>query len=289
MKVWQFLAASAVLHALLITCLWSFEHEVAKKAEPLEFELKVDSSKASVHKDSALASARPPRRQSSSAKPASQTLSNNLQTFLRQPSNSARSAAQAEEAGAPAAPLAHSGRWDEGGYTTKDDPTVAWGAGSGTFERIQDLVLMKKFQQKIDALLFYPGVLARRKISGIVNSRIVLNQAGDCDWRHTRIEAANPYLRVYILHLLKKVCSENFKKYTHAREMTNIDMSFKFEISEDRTSDELIAENQSVLGNVLIFYRQSRNSIAEWRLGPLTGMFPIPLCGFGLSMDRRAL
>jgi len=169
------------------------------------------------------------------------------------------------------------GSWQEPGYTDEDDAHVAWGAGSGTFERIQDLTIMKRFHEKVDAILFYPGVLARNKISGIVNTRIVLDAEGQCDWKLTKINAADPHLRVYVLHLLKNVCDENFKKYLGGRIRTNIDMSFQFSISEKPTTDELIQQNQKVIGNVLLFFRNSHQSIAEWHLGPFRGVFPLPM------------
>jgi hypothetical protein len=135
---------------------------------------------------------------------------------------------------------------------------------------------MDRFHQKVDALLFYPGVLARHKISGTINTRIVLNSEGDCDWQRTKIRAGDPHLRIFILHLLKNLCDENFKKYLGKRETTNIDMSFLFSISENPTTDELIRQNQKIVGNVLLFFRNSHQSVAEWHLGPFTGMFPIP-------------
>jgi hypothetical protein len=170
-----------------------------------------------------------------------------------------------------------SGSWEEGGYTTKDDSNVAWGAGSGTFERIQDLSIMSRFHQKVDALLFYPGILARHKVSGVVNARIVLDQNGDCDWEHAQIRAGEPHLRLFVMHILKNVCDENFKKYLGKRERTNIDMSFQFSISEQPTTEELIRQNQKVVGNVLLFFRNSHQSVAEWHFGPFAGMFPFPV------------
>lgn len=174
-------------------------------------------------------------------------------------------------------PRQREGSWQESGYTDEDDAHVAWGAGGGTFERIQDLTIMKRFHEKVDAILFYPGVLARNKISGFVNTRIVLDAEGQCDWRLTKINAADPHLRVYILHLLKNVCGENFKRYLGGRLRTNIDMSFQFSISEKPTTEELIRQNQKVVGNVLLFFRNSHQSIAEWHLGPFRGVFPLPM------------
>lgn len=168
------------------------------------------------------------------------------------------------------------GAWEEGSFSLNDDPNVAWGAGGGTFDRIQELALMSRFHEKVNGLLFYPGVLARHKIKGTVNTRIVLNQDGDCDWHLTKINANEAHLRLFILHLLKKTCDENYKKYLGARTNTNIDMSFEFSISEQPTTQELIRQNQKVLGNVLLFFRNSQQSIAEWHLGPFTGVFPLP-------------
>lgn len=170
-------------------------------------------------------------------------------------------------------------RWHENGYTLKDNPNVEWGAGGGTFERVRDYTLMKRFHDKVDGLLFYPGVLARHQISGVVNTRIVLDQQGSCNWELTKINANDPHLRIYILHLLKQVCDESYAKYTKERKLTNIDMSFNFSISGQLTTEELIDQNQYIVGNVLAFYRNSQQSIAEWHLGPLTGVFPIPWVG----------
>ncbi|MGZ3797695.1 MAG: hypothetical protein ACXVB1_15090 [Pseudobdellovibrionaceae bacterium] len=168
------------------------------------------------------------------------------------------------------------GSWEDSGFSLNDDPNVAWGAGGGNFERVQELALMSHFQEKVNSLLFYPAVLAHHKISGLVNTRLVLNDKGDCDWALTKINSNDAHLRLFILHLLKKTCDENYKKYLGTRISTNIDMSFEFSITEQPSTQELIRQNQKVLGNVLFFFRNSQHSIAEWHLGPFTGMFPIP-------------
>lgn len=169
------------------------------------------------------------------------------------------------------------GSWQEDGYTTEDNAHVAWGAGGGTFERIRDLTIMKRFHEKVDAILFYPSVLASHRVSGVVNTRIVLDSEGQCDWKLTKINSADPHLRVYILHVLKNICDENFKRYLSGRLLTNIDMSFQFSISEEPTTEELIQKNQKVIGNVLLFFRNSHQSMAQWHLGPFTGVFPVPM------------
>lgn len=171
---------------------------------------------------------------------------------------------------------ANNNAWSEGGYTLTDDPHKIWGVGAGTFERVQDYNLMEFIFAQTESYLFYPSILAAHRIEGTVNTRLVLNKEGDCEWRQTQINAANRYLRVYVLHLLKKVCNQNFSRYLNNRILTNVDMSFQFALTEKQNTDENTKSNQHIVGNVLMFYRNAQTSITEWHLGPFTGVFPIP-------------
>jgi hypothetical protein len=157
----------------------------------------------------------------------------------------------------------------------RDNPNAPWGQGAETFERIEDYSLFKTLFTKIDSGLSYPGVLARHKIQGTVNTRFVLNHLGECDWQYTQILGNDPYLRLYILDVLKRICSENFKRYTRKREATNVDLSFQFAISENGDK-EYEREHQAIVGNTMMFYRNSQQSVMEWELGPFRGMFPVP-------------
>jgi len=39
---------------------------------------------------------------------------------------------------------------------------------------------------------------------------------------------------------------------------------------------ERIEKEKVIVGNTLLFYRNSHRSIAEWQLGPFHGIFPVP-------------
>ena len=158
---------------------------------------------------------------------------------------------------------------------THDNPNAPWGQGTETFERIEDYSLFKVIYDRVDSSLSYPGVLARHKISGTVNARFVLDQKGECDWKYTQIKGREPYLQLYVLDLLKRVCDENFKRFVRNREVTNVDLSFQFAISENG-DDEYSKEHQALVGNTMMFYRNSQQSVLEWELGPFRGMFPVP-------------
>jgi len=157
-----------------------------------------------------------------------------------------------------------------------DNPNAEWGSGSASFGRIKDYSFFNKLYEQIDGSLSYPSVLARNKIKGVINSRIVFNADGNCDWRRTKIHGQEAYLSLYILDVLKNVCKMNFKKFLHERTITNADLSFHFDITEGVKKDRL-DEGKMIVGNTLLFYRNSQQSIAEWEVGPLKGMFPVPM------------
>ena len=159
-----------------------------------------------------------------------------------------------------------------------DDPRAPWGSGGADFKRIEDYRLMTVIREQVDGLLFYPGVLAREKISGTVNARLVLNREGACDWPLTTITSSEAHLKIYILQLLKKLCRFDYGKFVRGRETTNVDLSFLFEITEGDARRGLATQEKTV-GNVLLFYRGSQQSVAEWRIGPLRGVFPLPYVG----------
>jgi hypothetical protein len=158
----------------------------------------------------------------------------------------------------------------------RDDPRSEWGAGSSSFERIQDYNLYRVLFAQVDGSLSYPGVLARHQIKGVVNARIVFNEQGACDWPLTKIQGHDPYLSLYILNVLKNVCQMNYKPYLKNRQISNADMSFQFDINENN-DPERIAKQNVIIGNTLLFYRNSHQSVTEWEIGPFRGQFPVPV------------
>lgn len=267
MPLKKFFVLSLALHALLFLALWLWPHpRPAESSIPIEIEVREAPAPVPMTKSETTSRSLPLPKSAAKAKGVHLQAEALTQRLL-----------SASVGHAPGIGATHSERsWDEGEVSGKDDPNVEWGAGGGSFARIEEMNLMQFFYRKFDAVLFYPEILARHKIGGVVNARIVLNRSGECDWQKTQIRAAEPYLRVYVLHMLKNVCHENFKSYTRQRESTNIDISVNFSISEQPTTDELVKSQQRIVGNVLLLFRNSQHSVAEWRLGPFTGLFPIP-------------
>ncbi|MBX7231185.1 MAG: hypothetical protein K1X29_03770 [Bdellovibrionales bacterium] len=151
-----------------------------------------------------------------------------------------------------------------------------WGSDSSDFQKIGQFDFMNEIFYEINNLLDYPSILAQNKIQGSVHSSLIITPKGQCDWKSTRIISGQVYLRVYTLDLLKKLCLKNFPRASRFEKNIQVDLSFLFTIWE--SNDPSIKKDQSrILGNMLMFYRNSHQSRTQWKLGPFTGMFPIPI------------
>lgn len=164
--------------------------------------------------------------------------------------------------------------------TYSDSPNVdnvdtAWGVGGGTFERAKDYLLMKKIYEYVDNALFFPSFFHRNNIQGVINARLVINFEGKCDWSKIKFYGEQPYMKLFVLSVLKSACRQNFKPFLKNRLLTNVDLSFQFELTEP-TNSQIIEKNKYIVGNSLMFYRNSYKSIMEWEFGPFQGIFPVP-------------
>lgn len=170
----------------------------------------------------------------------------------------------------------HENTYAEQNYTIKDNVNESWGHGSQVFQRVQDYRLMEILYSKMDEILIYPDELSYHKIEGVVNARIVLDQNGDCDFDHMSVQRGERHLQILVISKISEMCKSNFKKYIKDRQRTNVDMSFDFRLSEHNDRD-LIQSEKKIVGNVLLFYRQSHQSRMQWELGPFKGLFPLPI------------
>jgi hypothetical protein len=161
------------------------------------------------------------------------------------------------------------------GERAPDDPRAEWGSGGRDFDRVADLGRFDQLYEVVDSRVVYPSVLVAHGIQGTVNARLIVNAKGVCDWKQTQISSAQANLKVYVLDVLKRVCTQNLSRYARKDANSNFDFSFQFALTE-HNDKKLIADQKKVLGNVFLFYRNSQQSIAEWHLGPFRGMFPIP-------------
>ena len=157
-----------------------------------------------------------------------------------------------------------------------DDPYEAWGVGGKDLERMTHPGLMNMVYNTVNGLTFYPGVLARKDMQGVVYSRLVILKSGGCDWGKTQIRSRSRYFRVYVLSVLKKTCRQNFAVQMKGLHQANVDLAFHFEITEG-PGWEKIEDFNHASGNALMFYRNAQKSKLEWNFGPFKGLFPVPV------------
>ena len=151
-----------------------------------------------------------------------------------------------------------------------------WGAGGGSLERMTHPLLMRSFYEYVSNLTYYPGVLARRNMSGTVYARIVLDKQNGCDWTHTWIKSREKYFRIYVLSILKKACRQDFSKLFGGKQQLNVDLAFTFAITEGLQTEFSQYQNRDI-GNTLLLYRNAHKSKLEWSFGPFKGLFPYPV------------
>jgi hypothetical protein len=243
MHSFRFYSASVLLHALAFLLLWKQSKPAPLKSPPLNLEI-IESAKEPIRTKGHSAS-------SGHSKDKYANLFNGYRWR-------------------PTATLANKDTFEE--TPLHDDPNADWGKGAETFERIQDYNIYRILYERVNGRLYYPATLARQKIEGLVQTRIVITQEGNCDWTKTKIFGREVYLKMYILSLLKNVCKENFKSILADRQLTNIDASFHFFIG----GADISHPTEAIIGNTLYFRRFSQQSQMEWEFGPLKGLLPIP-------------
>lgn len=157
-------------------------------------------------------------------------------------------------------------------------PEEAWGShGVDLAQYAEHAGHFDQLREEIESLLFYPGALARRQIHGVINARLYFKDGSTCAFKRTRVEGAQPYLRVYVLALIDKLCKLTVVTRMGFREGQFADLSFNFYISENivtRQMDELASGGTA---NVLTFQRGYYHSSLEWELGPIRGTWFAPM------------
>jgi hypothetical protein len=157
-------------------------------------------------------------------------------------------------------------------------PDEAFGShGADLMQYAEHIGHLDQLREEIENMLFYPGVLARHGIQGVINARLFFADGSKCAFKRTRVDGAQPYLRVYILALIDKLCSLSAVSRMGFREGQRVDLSFNFYISEMPVSRELDEMRSRINGNVLTFQRGFMESSLEWELGPIRGTWFAPM------------
>ncbi|MBX9768577.1 MAG: hypothetical protein K2X47_14985 [Bdellovibrionales bacterium] len=162
-----------------------------------------------------------------------------------------------------------------------------WGSRSTSLDSLENTLFYKTIYEAIDDSVYYPAVLAKRKIDGSFQARLTFDAVDGCLWKKAKISEGNPHLRLFVLDLLRRACANETVRRLRPLRTVTADLSFLFAIGEP-TSKFLFEKARRqhgplMIGNVLMFEAHSVQSVMTWNLGPFTGVFPIPYVGINFE------
>jgi hypothetical protein len=164
-----------------------------------------------------------------------------------------------------------------------------WGdGGSNMLGHLGSASELQRLAVELDGALTYPSVLSKRQISGTISARLYFKNKGGCDWKRTKVLPGQPYLRVYIFAVLKKVCSFEQIQTMTLLTSDHADLSFNFRLV--KVGEQVTTPEMFLTGNVLGFERQALRSAFQVDWGPLVlfpGANPLSIAvDFGWFVDQ---
>lgn len=158
---------------------------------------------------------------------------------------------------------------------TDDGDISGWrpedfGSGGGGMKYVKHTLRFDQIIRDVEDMLNYPYPLGKRGIEGTINARLAFDGQGRCDVKRALLSGGSPYLRVYVLALLKKLCA---LEQTRLPEPMNLDLSFAFRITDEQPRPD----PGKITGNVLLFTRTFPKGWAEYQLGPIRGVWFAPV------------
>lgn len=161
---------------------------------------------------------------------------------------------------------------DTSGWSEND-----WGRKATDLKQIEHYLTYERIFQHLQGMINYPPGLGRRKVSGTVTARLAFTQPANCNETRSFVRGGHPYLRVYIASMLKKYCRILQESDVKVGPEKTVDLTFAFVLTAEA---ELLIEQTShdgITGNVMRFYRSYPAPTLEYRLGPIRGVFGVPM------------
>lgn len=155
-------------------------------------------------------------------------------------------------------------------------PEGSWGSKMNLLGEVGHFLENDRVREEIRNMLNYPGALAMRNIEGHVEAQLYFTDDSKCDWKRTTITSGQPYLRIYILAMLKKLCTFTVVERMRADHRRTLDLTFQFDIVNEFTADWAKHDDDFVAGHVIGFRRTAMKSVAEYQIGPIRGVWFVP-------------
>lgn len=159
-----------------------------------------------------------------------------------------------------------------------------FGVGGLRFKNIQDFQQIERLALEADGLLYYPSALARREWSGGVNVKLHFHPEGGCDQKRLSIDSGSQYFRIYILALVKKLCSLPQVERMKLSSAHRVDLNFLFLLMDPSQYQD--HPKIEISGNVVMLQRHIINSPIDIPLGPIRIYGPYVAIDFSYLFER---
>jgi len=142
--------------------------------------------------------------------------------------------------------------------------------------------LLQYLYQRIDNGLHYPKEFKDKLIEGHVYAELLFSEEGGFLRDESTVNSSVRFLKVHVSNLLGRVLkSEIPQSLINYDGKLMLKCSFWFHVSE-HNDPSLIKAQERISGKELVFYRNYHHSVAQWQVGPLSGMWGIPYVSIDL-------
>lgn len=183
---------------------------------------------------------------------------------------------------------------EAGNGSDKNGKGFAYGSGGNdVLGQIAGSVTYRELYERIDEVLVYPDEFVETGIEGTVSAWLIFSAQGTWLRGRSRFHASSPYLRVYIIQVLRRAFAETLPAtYFKQGLELKLQCSFYFQLKRNRYEmEEPPVDAKAIpmyaLGNRFSFVRAA-GEFGQWKLGPLSGFAVAPSIGVdpGWFVDR---
>ena len=153
------------------------------------------------------------------------------------------------------------------------------GGGGSVLEQVAGAPVYEEIYERIESVFDYPEEFRAKGIEGSVRATLVFDGRGKWSRKDSTIRSSSPYLRVYVVRLLKRLFAEPIPRpYPHGKNL-KVECLFELNVRGDSGLQGVVEGfSRNLLGNFLSFSRSAKG-FAEWELGPLHGYGIVPSVG----------
>jgi hypothetical protein len=136
----------------------------------------------------------------------------------------------------------------------------------------------------------YPQPFIKHDITGVASARLVFGSDGKLKHDLLSVRADSPYLRVYVYRVLEATFGAEPVPLSLVKWKDTLEVFCYVSFSFTEPMKVALASPTPIVGNKVYLARSTPKSVAEklrWNLGPIHGLFPVPVVGVDMLWFAR--